>query len=289
MFGYIMPRKPELKVREWNQYRAEYCGLCKQLQRDFGLSSRLFLNYDLLLLALLFDGLHAKAPSFKRECCIAGPLKKRWIVQETDGLSYAAACLVLLSHHKLRDDVADEKFLKRTGARAADTALARSYRRARTRYPELDEKLAFCMREQAALEKEGCADLDRAADPTAQMVAAMAAGCAQNQTQRLLLFRFGLFLGRIIYFLDAAEDFEKDKKRGRYNVFIKLGLERPAMLEKATQQCKMAAAELSASYYALSFTQNKELLDNIVYLGLPSAVTRIGCEKQRSIKHDESL
>lgn len=289
MFGYIMPRKPELKVREWNQYRAQYCGLCKQLQHSYGLSSRFFLNYDLLLLALLFDSLHEQAPVFSRERCIASPFKKRWTAQKTTGLEYAAGCLVLLSHHKLRDDIADEKLLKRAGARAADTALSKSYRKARLHFPQLDEKLAACMHMQAILEQEGSADLDRAADPTGQMVAAMAEGCAAQPTQRAALSRFGLFLGRIIYYLDAAEDFDKDKKQGRYNVFLRQGLQRPAMLQAAVHQCRMAAAELSTSYSALPLSQDKPLLDNIVYLGLPLAVAHIGCEKQRSTKHDESI
>lgn len=289
VFGYIMPRKPELRVREWNQYRAEYCGLCKELQRSYGLSSRMFLNYDLLLLALLYDSLHGCKPSFQQERCIAGPIKKRWVARESSGLFYAASCLVLLSHHKLRDDIADEAFFKKAGAQAADFTLHCAYQAARKKYPDLDSHLSACMQAQAALEADDCKDIDRAADPTAQMVAFMARGCAALPEQKPVLYRFGLFLGKIIYLLDAAEDFEKDEKHHRYNVFLKQGLDRSSMLQAATFQCKMAAAELSCSFHALNLSQDKDLLDNIIYLGLPSAVSHIGCEKQRSIKHDKPI
>ncbi|MFT9057020.1 MAG: DUF5685 family protein, partial [Ethanoligenens sp.] len=28
MFGYVKPFKPELKIREFEAYRAVYCGMC---------------------------------------------------------------------------------------------------------------------------------------------------------------------------------------------------------------------------------------------------------------------
>ena len=57
MFGYVIPRKSELRVREWESYRAYYCGLCKELGREYGFLSRFVLNYDLVLLALTADSL----------------------------------------------------------------------------------------------------------------------------------------------------------------------------------------------------------------------------------------
>ncbi len=34
MFGYIVVHKPELKVREYETYRASYCGLCHSLKKQ---------------------------------------------------------------------------------------------------------------------------------------------------------------------------------------------------------------------------------------------------------------
>ncbi len=53
MFGYVLPHTAELRVREWHAYRAYYCGLCKELQREYGFLPRMLLNYDLVLPALL--------------------------------------------------------------------------------------------------------------------------------------------------------------------------------------------------------------------------------------------
>ena len=68
MFGYVLPLTAELKVREWHAYRAYYCGLCKELKREYGFLSRFLLNYDLVLPALLADGM-AGTQAVGCSCC----------------------------------------------------------------------------------------------------------------------------------------------------------------------------------------------------------------------------
>lgn len=34
MFGYLLPLKAELKVREFDTYRAHYCGVCFALRKN---------------------------------------------------------------------------------------------------------------------------------------------------------------------------------------------------------------------------------------------------------------
>jgi hypothetical protein len=53
MFGYIRPLKGELKLREFEKFRACYCGLCSALGKEYGITSRLILNYDFFFLAAL--------------------------------------------------------------------------------------------------------------------------------------------------------------------------------------------------------------------------------------------
>ena len=86
-----------MKVKEFESYRAMYCGLCKQLKADYGFLPRMLLNYDLVTVALLADGLSGETGSPCRERCIANPLQKRCVQKGTQGLRLAAAGLVLLS------------------------------------------------------------------------------------------------------------------------------------------------------------------------------------------------
>lgn len=46
MFGYVRPYKDEMKVREYEQYKGIYCGLCRALGKEYGIFTRLTLSYD---------------------------------------------------------------------------------------------------------------------------------------------------------------------------------------------------------------------------------------------------
>ena len=71
MFGYIRPLKDELKVREFNRYKACYCGLCHTLKEQYGAFARNILSYDFVFLAmLLWD---SEEPVTHCARCLASP------------------------------------------------------------------------------------------------------------------------------------------------------------------------------------------------------------------------
>ena len=47
MFGYVTPLKPELKIREYNQFKSYYCGVCLSIKNLYGNIPRVSLNYDM--------------------------------------------------------------------------------------------------------------------------------------------------------------------------------------------------------------------------------------------------
>ncbi|MCB8566882.1 DUF5685 family protein, partial [Fusobacterium ulcerans] len=47
MFGYVVINKPELKIKDFDQYQEYYCGLCQSLKKNHGRLSQFTLNYDL--------------------------------------------------------------------------------------------------------------------------------------------------------------------------------------------------------------------------------------------------
>ena len=55
MFGYVTPFKSELKIREYNLFRAYYCGLCKTMGNEYNQLVRMGLNYDLSFLCRFLD------------------------------------------------------------------------------------------------------------------------------------------------------------------------------------------------------------------------------------------
>lgn len=284
MFGYVTPDKGEMKVREYECYRAVYCGLCMQLKADYGFVSRMLLNYDLVTVALLADGISGEkgAPCMKR--CMASPLRRRCMHAGTGGLRLAAASLVLLSWYKLADDLEDEPLARCFASGALRLLLLRAHKKAAAAQPELDRLLAEQMACQQKLERAGCANPDEAAEPTGRMTAAILEKCAARTEDAHILGRMGLFLGKILYWLDAAEDFDKDREKGRYNVFLRMGLDRAAAIEQAALQCRLAAGEVARCYNLLRLELNRPILDNIIFLGLPAGIRRAG-QPQKHEKH----
>ena len=276
MFGYVTPQKGELKVKEFESYRAMYCGLCMQLKKDYGFASRMLLNYDLVTVALLADGLSGQQGSPCAKRCMANPVRRRCMQADTGGLALAAAALVLLSWYKLTDDLADEPFWQRLGALALRFCLRGAYKKAAAAQPGLDEALAGETHRQQQLERAGSQSPDQAAEPTGRMTAAVFALCAAEPRQVHILQRMGLFLGKVLYWLDAAEDYEKDKAKGRYNVFVQSGLSRAQAIEAVQLQCRLAAGEVARCYNLLQLRLNRPILDNIIFLGLPASIRQAG-------------
>ena len=68
MFGYVKPYNPELRVRELEEYKAVYCGLCKQLGRSFGVFARFTLSYDFAFLAMLKTALDREICAETERC-----------------------------------------------------------------------------------------------------------------------------------------------------------------------------------------------------------------------------
>ena len=58
MFGYVTIYKPELKIKEFYEFRAFYCGLCRQLKQEYGRAGQMTLTYDMTFLVVLLTSLY---------------------------------------------------------------------------------------------------------------------------------------------------------------------------------------------------------------------------------------
>ena len=108
MFGYIIVHKPELKVREYETYKASYCGLCRSLKKRHGRIGQMTLSYDMTFLALLLTGLYEPETITGCERCIAHPVNRHHF-RQNQYFDYAADMNVLLTFYKCLDDWQDEK------------------------------------------------------------------------------------------------------------------------------------------------------------------------------------
>lgn len=56
MFGYVTVNKPELKIREFEEYQSWYCGLCRELSQRYGKPGQITLSYDMTFLIMVLHG-----------------------------------------------------------------------------------------------------------------------------------------------------------------------------------------------------------------------------------------
>lgn len=268
MFGYITPRKPELRIREFEAYRGIYCGLCRQLGKEYGQLYRLTLNYDLVFLAMLQMAVEGKPVNFCRCRCMVHPLSKRSCCQSCGSLSYACAVSVLLCWHKLEDNIQDSPWYASLPLRLLRPLAHRGWKKAAQAQPELAEEMARQMAEQARLEREGCTSPDQAAEPTARIMEAVFARLSPDPVKKRVLERMGYLTGRWVYLMDALDDWEQDRRSGGYNPFLRAGLDR----EEAAAALRLTSAQLVLALDLLEPAGFGETLHNILELGLPDRV-----------------
>lgn len=283
MFGYIMPDKAELKIKEYELFRAYYCGVCKSMGRSFGPISRFALNYEAVFLGLLLSGVNKEKSDMRKEACIANPFKKKWVVKNNRFVDFAADINVILTYYKLIDNWQDEKHLPSYGAKLM---FGRGFRKASQRSSSVSSVIKDAMEKQRELETAKCKSIDAAAEPTAAMMREiLLMGCRdRDQSVQRGVAWLGYNIGKWIYTIDAFDDIERDIKSGSYNPLllhydyknqgaqefkqsIKSDIERDLLY---TLSQAASAIELLDMYY-------KGIIENIVYLGMHSKTNNVLC------------
>ncbi len=269
MFGYVRPLQSELKVRELDDYKAVYCGLCRTMGKRFGLLARMTLNYDFTFLAMVLAW-GADPCTMEMRRCPVHPLSRRNMCENMPALIVAADESVILTYRKFLDDVADKSFLKGFPTRVLTWVFRPSYKKAARLRPEFDEKVTSCLRRISDLEKENCASIDYPADAFAQILQAAAPETGDTARDRALA-QLLYHVGRWIYLVDAWDDLEEDIKKGRYNP-MNMRFEGKAFEHiQDVRVTLLHSRNLASSAYELAKAERWDsILSNIIYLGLPA-------------------
>lgn len=271
MFGYIRIYKPELKVKEFEIYNAVYCGLCRYLGKNYGALSKLFLNYDATLIALLSSSLTEGCDGYERRRCRANPLKKCTYCKNDAGyMRLAAASLMVLSDLKVKDNIADGGFFVALCCRAVGAYTGRKAKKAYREFPALKDIAVRYQSEQKSAEN-GAASVDAAAEPTAKALSQIFGLIGGEEKYRFVLEKMGYCIGKWVYLCDAAEDLEKDMKKGRFNpLSAEAGDEDPLAFAKRrlTPVMNNCRTELLKYSQLLNYEKYREITDNIFGLGL---------------------
>ena len=262
-----------------------------------GQCSRFSLSYDFAFLAAFRMSLTNESLDLQKKRCFVHPLKKKSMAVDSDTLAYCADASAILTYHKCKDDVSDEKGFKKLRARAATGVFSKAYRRAKRRYPALDTAVRSLLQELNDYEK------NISAPPSADAPAAifgnlMAAVCSENLegVEARIAKTFGRAIGHWIYLIDAADDYRDDIKSGSFNPFVRLFGDE--MTEEDANSIAVSLKRyLTDAEGAFLLIDNfpapevREILCNILYLGLPKVADRILQQawKGETEEHEKSV
>ncbi len=264
MFGYIGVNKEELKIKDYNTYRAYYCGVCHALQKMSGLKGRLVLSFDMTFLAMLLDSLYDEVSRPEKKRCAPHSIKKQDVFVG-EAVNYAAEMNILLAFDNLQDKWYDSKNLP---AKALAGLIKKSRNRIAAKYPVQSSAVNAYIKVLRKIEKKKDANPYEAAEATGVMLGNIFAWKKDEWHDDL--YELGVNLGRFIYMADAYDDYNKDIKTGSYNPFVRLLNENPgkslkSIGEKILTNCASLAA---VRYERLPVDKNMDILRNILYSGI---------------------
>ena len=303
MFGYVTPLKPEMKIREYETFRAYYCGVCMHIKENFGNIPRMTLNYDMTFLAILLDALHNEGPKFEKRRCIAHPHNKKTMAVCGEALSYAAAMNVSLVYYKLIDDVNDDKSIKSKLGTLFLSPYKRKFNRNVTRINDIIEKN---LNKLSLLENnKNFESIDEICDPFSLIVANILKLYPEEIEEdsdelRFNLYNLGYAIGKWIYIIDALDDLEEDMEKGKFNPINFLYNKDNKSYEEFINEIKprIEFTILNCGYNCkealekLPLKRNRNILENIISLGMMDKYTKIieknncKCNKGRGIKNE---
>ncbi len=286
MFGYLQIHKDELKVKEYEAYKSVYCGLCKQLGRDYGFMTRLILSYDCTFYAILLMSLKSSCTGFSDGRCKFNPLKKcKFADCKDNAYSKASALSVISAYYKVVDDIDDSGFFKRIALKIAKPFFGRRQKKAARRFPEIENIVSEMMKNQKAAENDELVTIDKAANPTAKMISDLAALEGGNDLQKRVLSEFGYQIGRWVYLIDAADDYEKDKKSGNFNPFIKADINDKDYINSVLSQSLARAYD---AYNLLDIIDFKPIIDNMMLYGFPNKQNAV-LNNRQEVKNEQPV
>jgi hypothetical protein len=270
VFGYIRPLKSELRVREFELYRAVYCGLCHALADTYGAVARNVLSYDFAFLAMLLWEPGDRA-EVRAKRCFVSCAKGRSCVLPGPVLTRCAGLNVILARNKLLDDIKDGAALRTLPQRAAVLALRGAGNRAGDALPAYESGVRSLLSELSQIEAERAASLDAPADKFAKILAACS-GEEREIKRGRALEQLLYHVGRWIYILDAVQDLREDEKSGGYNPVL-LCHGRPG--EAVKQTLILSQRQAAAAFELLDECVFSDISRNILYLGLPAVMDAV--------------
>lgn len=258
MFGFVRPAMDKLEETDKDIFNGYYCGVCKSIAKRYTPLARMALSFDCTFLALFLSAVNANEPHLTDFRCVLR--KRKQIVN--DAVDYSADINVLLTYYKMVDDVNDDGSLK---AKVGKSVFKNPYNKAKAAHPNIDKVICSNLDYLYSLERDKCDNPDFVADAFGRLLEGIAGnGCHMDRRAMNVCYN----LGKYIYLIDAFVDYEKDIKNKSYNVFYEKYGEVEDLKDKVSFLFECTLSQMVMEYQGMDISVNKNIIDNILYLGI---------------------
>ena len=272
MFGYLKTDLPYVYMKDTVLYKAIYCGLCKSIGKTCGQRARLVLNYDLTFLSLIAHNLLDKDVKIEKERCVIHHIRKRPIAKPTD----LSERNVILAYYKLLDGIIDKE-----GGKLKKAFLKKAYKKAKKLETKLDEIVKRQYDELLKYEKTGGDSIDVSADSFGNMMKEISKELL-GESATVIVERLFYAIGKWIYLIDALDDFDKDKKKKCFNVFVNMfkdACDKETLVKNHEKELSSVfggvACEIAELSENLEYKFNADLIKNVLTRGIFAETKRI--------------
>lgn len=275
MFGLMRVKKCGMSDAEKHFRRLHYCGTCKTIGSLYGQKSRLLLNHDAVFLAEILTALDNEntadwQSAYQSYNCLKLPKNEMPLP-----LEFAATANLILAEFKLADKITDEN--SRAG-KIAQKTFSNSFQKAQGKLEEwkfpfeivreslsAQEKIEIVSLQSNKIPDEILNELSR---PTAETTAIFFGEGVRLTGKSELenpVAEIGFRFGKLIYLLDAFEDYEKDFRRKQFNAIraaFRVDEEKisPEIKRKIVSILQKLESEIADGIYKLPIAENQKAL-----------------------------
>lgn len=279
MFGYVTPHKMELKIKDYERFKAYYCGLCHHIKDNYGNLSRVCLNYDMTFLGLLLDGLSDEPIEVKKIRCPLHITENRPIIINNKALHYSSSINIALFYYKLQDDIIDDKSIK---GKLGSLFFSSKEKKFSSKFKNINDILKKELTTLKNIEDSlSFNSIDEICHPFAHLTGELLKSYPEplkndSEDLRTNLYWLGYNLGKWIYLIDAFDDLREDIEKNKFNpinhLFNKENEDVDKFINDITARIEFSLLSCGAScheaFLKLKPSRNYDILDNILSLGI---------------------
>ncbi len=276
MVGYMKPSKKNFSESDRVLYQSIYCGLCRSLKYEYGLTGIAVLNYELVNTLLLIGAMaQSPYPQMHMSCSITPLCWRSMSGVDLETFRAAAAVSVTVAAMELQDDLRDRD--KGNRSAVLHSILSPKTHRIPVAYQEELEHLEkqyllFQSLESRAASGDPDVTFSMLTDACGVIFAQAACiiGVHADCQQLNELYDLMFWWGQWVYLLDAVEDYEADKQKGAFNpLFL------PDSPDSVMTLLKEIEAHAISVMEGLSFRNYESIIQNLFRIQLPQRSDQI--------------